>query len=93
MDEDCLSGKPRTQLSILVKSKQKIRKLDPFHEELVPRADYSWLYPIILPSIFPALFSLYKENHSRDDHNIWRVIGELNGHGDEDLSGILEVRK
>ena len=92
MDENMLSGKPRTQLSMLVNIGRKINRPESYFDE-PPHADHCWLYPIILPSIFHTLFSLYEEHYSRDDLKIGHVMGRLDQHGDEDLSGILEVRK
>lgn len=92
-DEDMLLGKPKTQLSMLMKSKQNTRKSRTlYYFDESNRADFTWLYPIILPSIFPTLFALYKEHYVRDDRKISHVISALDCHGDEELSGILEVR-
>lgn len=89
-DEDMIHGKPKTQLSILIKSKQQRRRPSSYYEPL--HADATWLYPIILPSIYPTLFTLYKEHYARDDSKVSHVISTLNHHGDEELSGIMEVR-
>lgn len=89
-----LQGKPTTQLSIYVKkakTKKRLSRVPSFYDE-PPPTDYTWLYPIMLPSIFPTLFTLYKEHYSRDDHKISHVISMLDRHSDEELSGILEVR-
>lgn len=92
MDENMLAGRPRTQLSILVRNNTRINRPESYYDEL-PQVDHCWLYPIILPSIFPTLFSLYEEHYSRDDLKIGHTMATLDQHGDEDLSGILEVRK
>ncbi len=74
-----------------MKSKKKVLRKTSYYEPL--HADPSWLYPIILPSIFPTLFALYKEHYSRDDFKIGRVISRLDQRSDEELSEILGVRR
>ena len=75
-----------------MKSKHTKRRSSSYFDE-PSQIDCSWLYPIILPSIFPTLFELYKEHYSRDDRKIGCVIRVLNSHGDQELSGLLQVRR
>ena len=91
-DEDLLQGKPKTQLSMLVKSRHKLRRTSSYSYHCdSPRSDPSWLYPIILPSIFPTLFALYKEHYAGDDHKVGHVIAMLDSQGDEELSRVLGI--
>lgn len=67
-------------------------KRDSFYDE-PPPVDYSWLYPIMMPSIFPTLFSLYREHYSKEDDHVGHVMSELDRYDDEKLSRILQVRR
>ncbi len=90
-DENELLGKPRSHLSMLLKrSIYQLRKVSYRPPENV---DFSWLYSILLPAIFPTLFALYIEHYSQHDFKIDHVMSMLDDYSDEDLSGLLQIRR
>ena len=90
-DENELLGKPRSHLSMLLKRIiHQWRKVSYRPPENV---DFSWLYPILLPAIFSTLFTLYIEHYSQHDFKIDHVMSMLYDYSDEDLSGLLQIRR
>ena len=92
MDENHLIGRPRTQLSLMLKSKKALHRTS---SSSPPGGsmDPSWLYPILLPTIFPTLFALYKEHHSEDDCQLTTLMEALNQSPDKELCSILGLQR
>lgn len=92
MDENHLIGRPRTQLSLMLKSKKGLHRTS---SSSPPggSVDPSWLYPILLPTIFPTLFALYKEHHSEDDCQLTTLMEALNQSSDKELCSILGLQR
>ena len=92
-NENDLYTKPRTQLTLLLKPKRaKEAKKAQNRTRSKNQADPSWLYPILLPSIFPTLFCLYKAHHSDDDLQLQIAMNTLQQRMDKDLCEILDVK-
>ena len=90
MDENHLIGRPRSQLSLMLKSKTRTPSTS--SSQAVP-TDPSWLYPILLPSIFPTLFAIYKEHHAEGDDKLRTQMETLNALPDKELCSLLGLRR
>lgn len=92
--EDDLYTKPKTQLTLLLKPKRPrdARKL-PVRKISQGQSDPSWLYPILLPSIFPTLFSLYKAHHSEEDLKVHVAMESLRTRSDKEICEILDIKR
>ena len=93
-NENDLYTKPRTQLTLLLKPKRaKEAKKAQNRARSKSQADPSWLYPILLPSIFPTLFSLYKAHHSDDDMKLRIAVHTLQQRTDKELCEMLDIKR
>ena len=93
-NENDLYTKPKTQLTLLLKPKRaKEAKKAQNRARSKSQADPSWLYPILLPSIFPTLFCLYKAHHSDDDLQLRIAMSTLQQRTDKDLCEILDIKR
>ena len=93
-NENDLYTKPKTQLTLLLKPKRsKDAKRAQNRARSKGQADPSWLYPILLPSIFPTLFCLYKSHHSDDDLQLRVAMSTLRQRTDKDLCEILDIKR
>ena len=90
-DESSLLGKPKSQLSLLLKAKRDNVRRSVILESSGELCSPSWLYPILLPSIFPTLFALYKEDYYDDDRMLAEIIGSLDGNSDTELFNTLDT--
>ena len=90
MDENHLFGRPRSQLSLMLKSKTRTPSTS--SSQAVPM-DPSWLYPILLPSIFPTLFAIYKEHHAEEDDKLKTQMETLNELADKELCSLLGLQR
>ncbi|XP_064389423.1 alsin-like [Halichondria panicea] len=82
VDEDDLTGKPKSQLSLLLKSRKGFRRTS---QKNSFGTDPSWLHPILLPSIFKTLFALYSEHHREDSKRLSEKMATLDTMSDERL--------
>ena len=82
-------SKPKSQLSLLLKPKNSVKRTS--YIEIHTNTDPSWLYPIILPSIFPALFELYKIHYTENDDKFNQLMVTLGERTDEELCKLLEI--
>ena len=90
MDENHLIGRPRSQLSLMLKSKMRTPSTS---SSQAVSTDPSWLYPILLPSIFPTLFAIYKEHHTESDDKLRTQMETLNALPDKELCSLLGLRR
>ena len=93
-NENDLYTKPKTQLTLLLKPKRpRHNKKSQDRKRSQEQSDPSWLYPILLPSIFPTLFSLYKAQNSEQDLQLRTTIIDLQSRTDKDLCEILDIKR
>ena len=93
-NENDLYTKPKTQLTLLLKPKRaKEAKKAQNRTRSKSQADPSWLYPILLPSIFPTLFCLYKAHHSDEDLQLRIAMSTLQQRTDKGLCEILDIKR
>ena len=92
-NENDLYTKPRTQLTLLLKPKRSRESRSSSINRSQGQADPSWLYPILLPSIFPTLFCLYKTYHSEEDQQLRKTIVTLQKKTDRELCEILDIKR
>ena len=95
-NENDLYTKPRTQLTLLLKpkrAKEAKKAAAQNRTRSKSQADPSWLYPILLPSIFPTLFCLYKAHHVDGDLQLRIAMSTLQQRTDRDLCDILDIKR
>ena len=92
IDEDDLTGKPKSQLSLLLKSRKGFRRTSQKNINSFG-TDPSWLHPILLPSIFKTLFALYSEHHREDNKRLCEKMTGLNTLSDEELCRAVGIRR
>jgi len=91
-DQNKLLGRPKSHLSILLKRNSHQRHRPPTYSP--PKGlDYTWLYPILLPTIYPTLFALYREHYTQLDAKLENLMNMLSRYDDEELSGLLQIRR
>ena len=93
-NENDLYTNPKTQLTLLLKPKRRRHdKKSQGRKRSQGQADPSWLYPILLPSIFPTLFSLYKAQNYEQDLQLRTAMVNLQSRTDKDLCEILDIKR
>ena len=55
--------------------------------------DYTWLNPILLPSITDTLMALYRAHCAADDEKLSNTLKELDEKPDSDLCELLELMR
>ena len=89
INEDDLMGKPKSQLSLLLRSRKGFRRTSHKNSH---GADPSWLHPILMPSIFQTLLALYNEHNWEENKKTNERVSLLGERGDEELCRILGIQ-
>lgn len=55
--------------------------------------DPSWLYPVLLPLLFPTLFAVYKENHVEEDRKLGGIVERLGTKTEEELARLFQIHR
>ncbi len=90
-DADELLGKPKSQLSMLLKSRSGIKRAS--LKPSVGGVDPSWLHPILLPSIYNTLSALYREHAREDNSKLRNLIGRLSSFSEVRLCEVMGVQR
>lgn len=55
--------------------------------------DPSWLYPVLLPRLYPTLFIMYRENHAEGDRKLDGIVERLGTKTEEELARLFGIHR
>ena len=55
------------------------------------QVDPSWLYPVLLPHLFPTLFGMYRVSHADEDRKLDGIVERLGTKTEEELTRLLHI--
>ena len=53
--------------------------------------DPSWLYPVLLPHLYPTLFLMYRENHADEDRKLDSILDRFGTKTEEELARLFDI--
>lgn len=57
------------------------------------QVDPSWLYPVLLPRLYPTLFIMYRENHAEGDRKLDGIVERLGTKTEEELARLFGIHR
>ena len=55
--------------------------------------DPSWLYPVLLPHLYPTLFLMYRENHADEDRKLDSILDRFGTKTEEELARLFDIHR